>query len=93
MKCLHSNNGGEYVSKVFHKFCDRKGIKKEFTSPHNPPQNGVAERTNRTIQDRVRSMLSHATLPHSFWAKAVQTAINVINRSPNKRLDGKVPEE
>ena len=38
-------------------------------------------------------MLSHAALPHSFWAEVVQTIVHVINRSPNKRLDGKVPEE
>ena len=49
LKCLRSDNGGENVSKIFQEFCERKGIKRELTSPHNPPQNGVAERTNRTI--------------------------------------------
>ena len=93
LKCLCFDNGEEYVSKIFQEFCDRKGIKRELTTPHNPPQNGVVERTNRTIQDRVHSMLSHAALPHGFWAEAIQIAIHVINRLPNKQLDGKVPEQ
>ena len=50
VKCLWSDNGGEYVSKAFQDFCDAKGIKREFTAPYNPPQNGVVESINRTIQ-------------------------------------------
>ena len=70
-----------------------KGIKREFTAPYNPQQNGVAERMNRTIQEKVRSMLSNASLPNGFWAEALAIAVHLINRSPNKVLDMKVPEE
>ncbi|NHV87478.1 DDE-type integrase/transposase/recombinase [Escherichia coli] len=66
VKCLRSDNGGEYTSKAFQDFCDMKGIKREFTAPYNPQQNGVAERMNRTIQEKVRSMLSYASLPNGF---------------------------
>ena len=45
-KCLHSDNGGENVSKTFQDFCDLKGIKRELSAPYNPPQNGVAKRMN-----------------------------------------------
>ena len=93
LKCLRSDNGGEYVSKAFQAFCDSKGIKRELTAPYNPPQNGVAERMNRTIQDKVRTMLSHAALPHGFWAEAVMTAVHLINRSPNRSLGGGIPQE
>ena len=60
VKCLRSDNGGEYISKSFVDFCDTKGIKRELTAPYTPPQNGVAERMNRIIQERVRSMLSES---------------------------------
>ncbi|MCO5591201.1 hypothetical protein L7F22_045182 [Adiantum nelumboides] len=93
LRSLRSDNEGEYVSKAFIDFCATKGIKRELTAPFNPSQNGVAERLNRTIQEKVRSMLSHAALPHGFWAEAVQTAIHLINRSPSKALGDKVPEE
>ena len=46
LKCLRTDNGGEYISKAFADFCDSKGIKQELTTPYNPSQNGVAERMN-----------------------------------------------
>ena len=37
VKCMHFNNGGEYVSKPFQDFCDLKGIKRELIALYNPP--------------------------------------------------------
>ena len=37
VKCLRSDNGGEYISKSFVDFCDTKGIKRELTAPYTPP--------------------------------------------------------
>ncbi|MCO5600651.1 hypothetical protein L7F22_054766 [Adiantum nelumboides] len=48
---------------------------------------------NRTIQERVRCMISNPGLPQSFWGEAVKTAIHLNNRSLSKVLDGGVPEE
>ena len=90
---MHFDNGGEYVSKPFQDFCNLKGIKRELTAPYNPPQNGVVERMHQMIQEKVHSMLSNVDLPNGFWAEALATAVHLINRSPNKVLDTKVPEE
>jgi transposase InsO family protein len=49
VKALRSDNGGEYISNKFKYFCSREGIRRELIVPHNPQQNGVAERKNRTI--------------------------------------------
>ena len=49
LKCLRSDNGGEYVSKEFDDFLALKGIKRELPPPHNPSQNGVAERLTHLI--------------------------------------------
>ena len=38
-------------------------------------------------------MLSNAQLPDGFWAEALATAVHLINRSPNKRLEMRVAEE
>jgi transposase InsO family protein len=46
---LGSDNGGEYTSKEFVKFCKYVGIKRELTTPYNPQQNGVVERNNIII--------------------------------------------
>ena len=49
VKALRSNNGGEYISNEFKKFGSKEGIRRELIAPHNPQQNGVAERNIRTI--------------------------------------------
>ena len=38
-------------------------------------------------------MLSNVDLPNGLWLEALAIAIHLINRSPNKDLDTKVPEE
>ncbi|RYA77910.1 hypothetical protein DD594_28040, partial [Enterobacter cloacae complex sp. 4DZ1-17B1] len=47
-----TDNGGEYVSTEFKDFCNRRGIRRQFTAPYTPAQNGIAKRMNRTIQER-----------------------------------------
>ena len=94
LKCLRADNGEEYVSADFQHFCESRGIKREMITPRTPTQNGVAERMNRTIQERMQCMLSHdAGLSGGFWTEALMTAIHVINRSPNANLDSDVAEE
>ncbi|MCO5561312.1 hypothetical protein L7F22_014933 [Adiantum nelumboides] len=87
LKCLRTDSGGEYVSKAFQDFCESKGIKRELTASYNPSQNGVAERMNMTIQEKVRSMLYNAQLPNGFWAEAVATAVHLIKRSLSMVLE------
>ena len=93
LKCLRSDNGGEYTSKEFDAYCRSQGIRHEKTVPRTPQHNGVAERMNRTIMERVRSMLSMAKLPKPFWGEAVRAACYLINRSPSAPLDFEVPEK
>ena len=56
IKKLRSDNGGEYEDSEFKKFCYDSGIRLERTVPGTPQQNGVAERMNRTLTERARSM-------------------------------------
>jgi transposase InsO family protein len=93
LKCLRTDNGGEYCSNAFKEYCNRFGIKHEKTVPGTPQQNGVAERMNHTIMEKVRSMLSNSGLEKNFWAEAVRTTCYLINRSPTTALDGGIPEE
>ena len=93
VKVLRSDNGGEYTSNNFAKFCGEKGISHEFTVPYCPQQNGVAERMNRTIVEGARSMLFQASLPLEFWAEACSTAVYLHNRSPTTALKDETPFE
>ena len=49
VKALRRDNGGEYISGEFKDFYSKEGIRREIIAPHNPHQNGVAERKNITI--------------------------------------------
>ncbi|GJZ65614.1 retrovirus-related pol polyprotein from transposon TNT 1-94 [Tanacetum coccineum] len=50
IKCLRTDNGGEYTGDEFNTFCKQEGIKRQFTTSYTPQQNGVAERMNRTFK-------------------------------------------
>lgn len=88
-----TGNGMEFCGEEFNKFCRENGIERHFTVRMTPQQNGLAERLNRTIMERVRCMMSCANLSKNFWAEAVATAVYVINRSPSTTIDLKTPME
>ena len=93
VQTVRSDNGGEYTSNEFKKFCAEKGIAHQFTNPYMPEQNGVAERLNRTLIESVRSMLIHAKLPLKFWAEAVAASVYTHNRSPTSAIKNGTPYE
>ena len=61
--------------------------------PKTPQLNGLAERMNRIIVEKVKCMISHSNLPKTFWGEVVKTAIDLINLSLSIPLNGKIPEE
>ncbi|GJV68833.1 putative RNA-directed DNA polymerase [Tanacetum coccineum] len=68
-KCLTSNNGGEYSSREFIEYYAENEIRMLKTVPETPQQNGVAERMNRTLNERVKSMRLHAGHPKIGMAR------------------------
>ncbi len=90
---LRTDNGGEYVSDDFTKFCTSKGIFHQFTNLYTPEQNGTSERLNRTLVEKAMSMIFHAKMPLNFWAEAVNTAVYLHNRSPTSSLKDTTPFE
>lgn len=93
VKKLRTDNGGEYEDTRFKKFCYEHGIRMERTVPGTPQHNGVAERMNRTLTERARSLRVQSGLPKQFWAEAVNTAAYLINRGPSVPLEHRIPEE
>ncbi|GJS25062.1 putative RNA-directed DNA polymerase [Tanacetum coccineum] len=91
LKCIRSDNGGEYIG-PFDAYCREHGIQHQKTPPKTPQLNGLAERMNRTLVERVRCLLSHAGLPASFWGEALNTAVHVINLTPCVPLRFDVPD-
>ena len=93
VKSLGTDNGGKYNSQQFKEFCPKKGIRMIKTVPRRPEQNDIAERMNRTLNERARGMRLHAGLPKAFQADAINTAAYLINRGPSIPLGFKTSEE
>ncbi|KAH9288595.1 hypothetical protein KI387_032712, partial [Taxus chinensis] len=51
LKCLRSDNGGEYYSNEFFDYYSKNGIRRKKTVPGTPQQNGVSKRMNITIME------------------------------------------
>lgn len=66
LKCLRTDNGLEFLNDKFASLCKSAGINRHLTVAGTPQQNGLAERYNRTILERVRCKLSNAQLPRVF---------------------------
>ena len=100
IRTLRADNGGEYTSRKLEYYLKKKGVKHETSVSHSPPQNGVAEPTNRTFLESVRAIVYHAGLSKKFWAEAINTAAFIRNRvvsattgqSPYERWYGKLPD-
>jgi transposase InsO family protein len=93
IKILRFDNGGEYTSKELIAFCKAVGIRRELIVPHNPQQNGVAERKNRSIEESVKAMMNDQNLSMFLWGEAAMTVVYVQNRSPHRILKNMTPEE
>ncbi|GJS35261.1 putative ribonuclease H-like domain-containing protein [Tanacetum coccineum] len=93
VKIIRCDNGTEFKNKVMSEFCEKKGIKREFSIARTPQQNGVAERRNRTLIEAARTMLADSKLPTTFWAEAVNTNCYVSNRVLVVKPHNKTPYE
>ena len=93
IKSLRSDNGGEYTSHAYKRFCAKAGIKRELTVPYTPQQNGVSERKNRAIVGAAKEMMHDQNLPKFLWAKACNTVVYLQNRSPHRVLGNITHEE
>ena len=91
IRIVHTDRGGEYMSKEFKRYLVHQKIEHEETCAHSPEQNGVAERLNRTLMEKARPMVAHAGVGKAFWAEAVHTANYLKNRTPMKALGMKTP--
>jgi len=93
LKVLRSDGGGEYTAGEVQSFLREKGIKHELTTADTPQHNGVAERMNRTLVERVCTMLVEAELPDAYWWDALRYAALLHNVSPTRSLSDSTPEE
>jgi hypothetical protein len=93
IKCLRSDRGGEFTSDEFNSYCEKHGIKRQFSIARTPQQNGVVERMNKIVQEMARAMLDESKVPNTFWGEVVQTVVNILNKSHIRVNNNKTPYE
>ena len=93
LKAVRSNRGGEFWSNDFKEFCDNHGIKREYTIPGTPQQNGVVERRNKKVQQMARSMMKDKNISQGFWVEAIHTAVHILNKVYLRPNSDKTPYE
>lgn len=91
IEIIQCDNGGEYMSNNFQKMCELNGIYFRYSCPYTSSQNGKAERKIRSINNIIRTLLVHASLPPSFWHYALEMATYISNIFPSKSINFQSP--
>jgi transposase InsO family protein len=81
------------MSSDFKEFCDKHGIKREYTIPTTPQQNGVVERQNRTVQEMASSMMNEKNIGQTYWVEEIDTVFHVLNKDHLIPQSDKIPYE
>ena len=88
---LRIDNVLEFVLEQFNEFFRKRGIKRHITMAYTPQHNGLAERINMTLLERVWCMLLGAGLSKSLWGEAISIATYLINKCPSTGINLKTP--
>jgi Reverse transcriptase (RNA-dependent DNA polymerase)/GAG-pre-integrase domain len=93
IKCLCTDRGGEYLGNEFSAHLRSAGTIRRLTVHDTPEHNGVSERLNRTIMEKVHAMLHDSGLPKFLWAEAVAHAVYIKNRTWTRTIGNTTPYE
>ena len=93
IKCLRSDNGGEFCNKEMDELTVNQGTNRNYTVHHNPQQNARAERQNRSIENLARALLRNRRLHIRFWPYAVLFAVLLKNILPHAGVNFAIPYE
>ena len=90
-KAIQIDRGREFVNEKLERWCKEQRIKLRLTAPYSPPQNGVAERMNRTLTELARANLNSQEIPEYLWEYAISHAAYIRNRAYTKRMGTLTP--
>lgn len=87
VKRVYSDQGTEFKNKRLSEWLEGKGIGQYFSVSYTPKQNGLAERSNRTIIDGATTLLLKSKLPANLWAEACNVVVYTSNRLLKSRSE------
>jgi hypothetical protein len=63
-----------------------------FSTSHVPiPRHKTARLNARTLNNSVRTLLIHASMPPAYWAEALAVATYLMNRRPSSAINHELP--
>ena len=74
-----SDNAREFHSNEMNILYNKKGIEYRPSTPHQPQENSMAERINRTLVTATRAALHQSKMDDSFWEDAMRDVIFKYN--------------
>ena len=78
VKIWFSDRGGEFDNNELIAFCEREGLRWDFSAPYTPEQNGIAESSNKVILNKAKAMLIDSGIPLPLWSFAVAHAFTSL---------------
>ncbi len=93
LRCVRTDNGTEYKSEAMKRIIEREKIDFDFAPPKISNLNGTAERFNRELAIKIRSLIFDSGFPKQMWAYALQFALAVYNKTPKRSINFKTPFE
>ncbi|XP_077249080.1 uncharacterized protein LOC143888508 [Tasmannia lanceolata] len=90
VKCLRTDNAGEYFSSThgLQDYLSHHGILHQSSCAYTSQQNGVAECKLCYLLEVVRTLLFQMSVPKLYWSGAILTGCFLANRLPSSVLDG-----
>ncbi|SPC63572.1 related to retrotransposon protein [Ustilago sp. UG-2017b] len=92
LKCIRSDNGTEWSSFEAEEWKREAGFRWQKTTPYVSAQNGRAERTIRSLQERMRAMLVQRSVPKELWPYTIMAAEHTLNLTPSANVS-RIPYE
>lgn len=80
---LRSDGGLEYRTQEMSCLLRVEGITLTVCEPYTPQHNGVAERLNLELEEKIRVNLASSGIPMFMWAYAMRHVLYIHNRTPN----------
>jgi transposase InsO family protein len=90
VKVLRLDHGGEYLSAAFDKHLSDAGTARWLTVHDTPQLNGIAERLNRMLMEKVRALLHTSGMPQNLWGEALRHLTWLKNCTSTRALSGRM---
>ena len=91
LRVFKCDNGSEFFR--LKDFFQQEGIRFDTSTQYTPQRNGIVERWNRTLQERMTAMLMVSKLNIVFWPFAAKTYTYCHHRTGSRVTNGLTPYE